>query len=153
MTPTPSPAPSPPVDVGALVKRVAMAMAIPGDFPSRDDIREMVEALTTQAAEIEAARLVEYRVCAGCGSSRSMEELKASGHVSCCPERKMLTAKEWAIRAETAEATLTTQAAEIEGLKADNLRLREATSRDNDEICQVLGQALGFPWCLRQAKR
>lgn len=46
---------------------------------------------------------VEHRVCAGCGSSWHESNLRASGFRSCCPERKMLTAKEWANRAEAAE--------------------------------------------------
>ncbi len=29
---------------------------------------------------------------------------------------------------------------------AEEQRLRDALSRQNDEICQILGQALGYPW-------
>lgn len=60
-------------------------------------------AIETVLTALEEAKGREHRVCAGCGSSRSMAELTAGGHVSCCPERKMLTAKEWAARAEKAE--------------------------------------------------
>lgn len=54
-------------------------------------------------ASLEEAEGREHRVCAGCGSSWSRADLDATGKVSCCPERKMLTAKEWAARAEAAE--------------------------------------------------
>lgn len=58
---------------------------------------------------LEEAEGREHRVCDGCGSSRSIADLKAAGAISCCPERKMLTAKEWAARAEKAEQQVAAQ--------------------------------------------
>lgn len=78
-------------------------------------------------AALEEAEAREHRVCAGCGTSRSMADLKAGGHVSCCPERKMLTAAEWAARAEKAEQGPSAQQQENERLR-EALRLSEAKS-------------------------
>ena len=36
--------------------------------------------------------------------------------------------------------------ATINALKAEVERLRSGMTADNDEICQVLGRALGYPW-------
>jgi hypothetical protein len=68
------------------------------------------------AAEAKVSRLqaalrkleaIEHRVCAGCGTSHPDSDFPPPGPpYSCCPERKMLTAKEWAKRAERAEAAL-----------------------------------------------
>jgi len=35
--------------------------------------------------------------------------------------------------------------AEVESLKAEDVRLRNACSKENDDICQTLGSALGYP--------
>ena len=35
--------------------------------------------------------------------------------------------------------------AEVEALKAEDVRLRNACSKENDDICQTLGSALGYP--------
>ena len=36
----------------------------------------------------------------------------------------------------------------VERLEAEVSRLRKACSKTNDEICQILGKALWFPWCM-----
>ena len=44
-------------------------------------------------------------------------------------------------------ATMMTECAdEIDRLRADNNRLREAITQQNHEVCQTLGKALGYPW-------
>jgi hypothetical protein len=55
-------------------------------------------------ARAEAAEAQAVGVCGGCGASWTINDLKDNGHRSCCPERKMLSAKEWHERAEAAEA-------------------------------------------------
>ena len=65
------------------------------------------------------------QICEGCGSTRSLESIQADGYRSCCPERKMLTAKQWAKRAEAAEA--------------ENKRLRELLIADQVEACTECG--------------
>lgn len=42
--------------------------------------------------------------CEGCGSTRSLPDLHSAGHVSCCPDRKMISAPEWQARAHAAQA-------------------------------------------------
>ena len=79
-------------------------------------------------ARIEELDNVEHRVCAGCGSSRSDAALKADGYISCCPERQLLTAKEWAARAEATEA--------------ENVRLREALTEIADPYGPLAGSVL-----------
>lgn len=37
-------------------------------------------------------------------------------------------------------------AARLRDAEAENARLREACSKQNDDVCQVLGKALGYPW-------
>lgn len=37
-------------------------------------------------------------------------------------------------------------AARLRDTEAENARLREACSKQNDDVCQVLGKALGYPW-------
>ncbi len=56
---------------------------------------------------ILAADLLERAhvgVCSGCGSSQTLADIQLLGARSCCPERKMLSAKEWEQRATAAEA-------------------------------------------------
>lgn len=53
-------------------------------------------------ADREAKRAI-MGVCDGCGTSWLPEEIKVGKHLSCCPERKMLTASEWRERAMKAE--------------------------------------------------
>ena len=36
--------------------------------------------------------------------------------------------------------------AELAALRRENARLRDAVSKQNDEIEQTLGKALGYPW-------
>lgn len=36
--------------------------------------------------------------------------------------------------------------ATFQDLEAEIIRLREALAKQNDEICQTLGKALGYPW-------
>lgn len=69
------------------------------------------EAVEAAPELVEAADLLESQAkalpcCDGCGSTRSMEWIRAEGYRSCCPERKMLTAKEWSDRALAAESRL-----------------------------------------------
>ena len=79
-------------------------------------------------------------ICEGCGSTRSLESIQADGYRSCCPERKMFTAKQWAQRAEAAEA--------------ENKRLREALLKMLLAVCGPTGFAaavrnhsgLAYPW-------
>lgn len=33
----------------------------------------------------------DYEICTGCSASLSLADIKAGGHVSCCPERRMVT--------------------------------------------------------------
>ncbi|MFA6043594.1 MAG: hypothetical protein WC718_01300 [Phycisphaerales bacterium] len=64
--------------------------------------------------------------CEGCGSTRTVASLKADGYVSCCPERKMVSAREWRRRALHAEATRApSDAALVEALEEENKRCRE----------------------------
>jgi hypothetical protein len=72
--------------------------------------------MTTQNQRGVEALDLDALVCDGCGSSRTMESLKADGYLGCCPERKMLTAKEWAKRAQAAEALASTLQAEVLGV-------------------------------------
>lgn len=46
------------------------------------------------------------------------------------------------IQAERAEKT----AERLQSLEAENERLKSAASRQNEEVCQTLGKALGYPW-------
>jgi len=52
------------------------------------------EVLEQAAAEIErlTRELEANCACDGCGSTESIPTLQARGHLSCCPERKMLNA-------------------------------------------------------------
>jgi hypothetical protein len=68
---------------------------------SQEAVVELIDTLTRERDEAEERTV---GVCEGCGSSWTPKQLKESGHRSCCPERKMLSAKEWHARAETAEA-------------------------------------------------
>ena len=49
--------------------------------------------------QFAASAPVDAGCCDGCGSTKTIAELKAGGFISCCPERKMLSAKEWRDRA------------------------------------------------------
>lgn len=64
--------------------------------------------------------------CDGCGSTQTIEEIRARGNLSCCPERKMLSAAEWQERAEKAESDLRFRGADVIDLRAANAKLREA---------------------------
>ncbi len=56
----------------------------------------MLGELDRLAAALKAEVATEHRVCDGCGTSHHESEFAAPGPpYSCCPERKMLTAKEW----------------------------------------------------------
>lgn len=43
-------------------------------------------------------------------------------------------------------AAMSAACGEIVRLRSANARLREACSKQNDDVCQVLGKALGYPW-------
>ncbi|MFA6134685.1 MAG: ead/Ea22-like family protein [Phycisphaerae bacterium] len=70
---------------------IAACNAVPALLEERERLAERVRELEAWAA------------CDGCGSTQSVADLRAAGHVSCCPERKMLTASEWRARATAAE--------------------------------------------------
>lgn len=70
----------------------------------RDIIANLPLPTPPAAPAPEPERLREAGACDGCGSTQSMADLRAAGHVACCPERKMLTASEWRARALAAEA-------------------------------------------------
>lgn len=36
----------------------------------------------------------DYEICTGCSASLTMADIKASGKVSCCPDRRMVTVRE-----------------------------------------------------------
>lgn len=66
----------------------------------------------------------EAMCCEGCGTTKSIAQIKATHPtaLSCCPERKMLTAAQWRARALAAEAearTLREALREIEALEID----------------------------------
>lgn len=63
----------------------------------------VVNAMPRLLVALEEAEGREHRVCAGCGTRWGRAALDVAGAISCCPERKMLSAKEWAARAEKAE--------------------------------------------------
>jgi hypothetical protein len=89
-------------------------------IPTQKGAAEIADAILalpefTRATELAA----EIGVCDGCGSSHRMEDLRAAGHISCCPERKMLTAKEWSVRAETAESRLLAETARADAAEEE----------------------------------
>lgn len=49
----------------------------------------------------------DYKICTGCSASLSIEEIAASGKVSCCPDRRMVTVRELV---DAYEARTTTKA-------------------------------------------
>lgn len=49
----------------------------------------------------------DYKICTGCSASLSNEEIAASGKVSCCPDRRMVTVRELV---DAYEAQTTTKA-------------------------------------------
>lgn len=63
-----------------------------------------VEGETLLVMPAPALDAPDVGCCEGCGSTKTMAEIHAGGHLSCCPERKMLTAKQWQSRALSAEA-------------------------------------------------
>lgn len=71
-----------------------------------------------------AAHIIErlqLGVCDGCGTSWTAEDIAAGGHLSCCPERKMLTAEAWrerALQAEAAQDALCNRMEALEGRPA-----------------------------------
>lgn len=86
---------------------------------------DMIEAQAARIAELENA---EHGVCDGCGSSKSLKEIRATGHISCCPERRMLPAKEWYKRAERAKAAHAAANAKIAELEQDRADWEDAHS-------------------------
>lgn len=51
---------------------------------------------------------MSVELCEGCGSAASLSYLRAAGPASCCPERLMVPAESWRLRALEAEAKLNT---------------------------------------------
>ena len=97
----------------------------------------------TSSVDPHVARAEPIGACEGCGSTRSMDELKKLGAISCCPERKILTASQWrdrAIRAddeiERINAAIRRAAWNLENIangesaSERSVRLREASPRD-----------------------
>lgn len=62
----------------------------------------LINLLADRDAEIAALRAQPqarawgwgYEICTGCSASLSEDDIKASGHVSCCPDRRMVTVRE-----------------------------------------------------------
>lgn len=52
----------------------------------------------------------------------------------------------WNARAASTSPDLATQAETIKRLEEENVRLQRGLTMQNDEICQALGKALGYPW-------
>lgn len=83
---------------------IAICASLSHDETATAVIADLNAKLSQLTEENERLRGAEHRVCDGCGTSWTAEALKTNGKVSCCPERKMLTAKEWSDRATKAEA-------------------------------------------------
>lgn len=75
------------------------------------DTLAQAHAFEDELPRLLARSAPEDGACEGCGSTKSLDDIRAAGHASCCPERKMLSATEWRDRAERAEAALTPQGA------------------------------------------
>ena len=97
----------------------------------------ITEALSRLTEENER----EHRVCDGCGTSRSDADIKAGGFVSCCPERKMLTAKEWHDRATKAEAE---RDEALEALKPFADEAWEFAGWDDEDVPETSGSPAKF---------
>ncbi len=103
--------------------------------------KEAALLLRAQAAEIKALKAKVRELsddegcCAGCGSTMSMEDLRKRKALSCCPERKMLSAKQWRERAVSAEALV------------KHWKMRAASARNNtlEEVARKL-EADGHRW-------
>lgn len=69
---------------------------------------EQMDAEELQAIYDALTRTPDVGACDGCGSIESVEAVRARhpGALSCCPERKMLSAAEWMARARSAEKSL-----------------------------------------------
>lgn len=73
-----------------------------GDWPKKDAIDAHKDCLALLSA-LDAANAREPEICVNCGSTKSMAEIQATGAISCCPERKMVSAKALLERAEARE--------------------------------------------------
>jgi hypothetical protein len=80
-------------------------------------VKELGAANAVKTVEIERLRAENERLtrekddagvgaCAGCGSTETIEAIRRThpAALACCPERNMLSAKEWHDRGEAAEA-------------------------------------------------
>jgi hypothetical protein len=99
------------------------------------DASARADKALARVAELEAADHIG-RICAGCGTSHDLTTLRAAGHISCCPERKMLTpAEAWALAAR---------------FEAEAARYREALTPSGDTKGELSGEfKLGrniIPW-------
>jgi hypothetical protein len=66
---------------------------------------------TTPAVLAKPEAVTEEHMCLGCGSTATMESIKAGGFRSCCPERKMVTLKEAVTALWVAQAQIATHPA------------------------------------------
>lgn len=80
----------------------------------------------------------DYEICTGCSASLTMADIKASGKVSCCPDRRMVTVRELvdAYEARTKRQDREPQPApNCEGCDAPPLHM-------HDEDCPVMARDL-----------
>jgi len=77
------------------------------------------------------------------GLCERLRAITTTDHERLCQGREYTCSCGWdeenAASATQAADTIERQAAEIE-------RLRRGAGKSNDEVCQVLGKALGYPW-------
>jgi hypothetical protein len=108
------------------------------------DVRAMIAA-APQATDPRE----EIGCCDGCGSTKSLAQIHAESPraLSCCPERKMLTAKQWSERAEAAESRIATLTAE----RDESIRGHDSCKTTCDRLRDMLAAAGTERDALREA--
>lgn len=70
-----------------------------GEYVRADEAVRQISALQAELSALRAQPQArswgwDYEICTGCSASLTASDIKAGGHVSCCPDRRMVTVRD-----------------------------------------------------------